>query len=241
VAALAVFVFASVCQAAPDDVAIEVDARQRVTISGRGDSLRAAIAELCRRADVRLLAYDAADRPFAARYSSVPLSEALARLLRSEVYLAGVQTKPGTRSTEVTWLRVTGSDGSAVAPHFAADGEGAAGVAPELAAIDLGVSPRTIETALSSPDVGARAAARRSMVIALRENRAPLEQHLAGDPTDLVATLAGYPHAVELAQSLEAVAKDANERTLLRGITHSLRVRHDAEARASAASEPSLR
>ena len=236
-ATLALMVFATVCEAAPVGVTIDVDARQYVSISGSGDSLRDAVAELCRRANVKLLAYDAADRPFVASYSRVPLSEAFARLLRSEVYLAGLRAEDETGGVAVTWLRVTGSEGGSAAALLASGDDSGVDVAPELAAIDLGVSPRVMETALLSSDAGARATARRAVVLALRENRGVLERQLASDPTNLVAALAKYPHAIELAQSLEAVAQNANERTLLRGITHSLRVRHDADARNSAKTE----
>jgi hypothetical protein len=212
-----------------ESLSLELDSGQSVTLVGNGESLRATIAELCARANVELIAYEAADRPFAASYHGVPLAEVLARLLRSEVYLAGVRPGRERARTEVTWLRVTGSAGGVteLGPSMSTKGVEKAAYAH----IELGVSSKVIETALGSADVGARSSARRAVILALREDATPLERYLTGDTSELVSQLAPYPHAVELAQSLESVADDANERTLLRGVTHALRVRQEADRR----------
>lgn len=211
-------------------LSIDVDAAQNVTVTGRADSLRAAVVDLCKRANVRLLAYDAEDRPFAAAYTKIPLAESLARLLRSEVYLAGVAPGDADSATKVTWLRVTGS-AQGIVEIVAASPPVQASDAPQpLAKIDLGVPTQTVEAAIDSADPNARVGARRTVVLALRENRTALQRHL-DDPTELLEALAPYEYAVELMQSVETVANDANERTLLRGITHSLRVRQQADGR----------
>lgn len=216
-------------RASAASLSLELDSAQSVTLVGNGESLRATITELCARANVELVAYEAADRPFAASYHRVPLFEVLARLLRSEVYLAGVRPGLGQARTEVTWLRVTGSAGGVteLAPSIAVQRIGK----ETHAQIELGVAPKVIETALESADAGARNSARRTVILALREDATPLERYLAGDTSELVSQLAPYPHAVELAQSLESVADDANERTLLRSVTHALRQRQEADRR----------
>jgi hypothetical protein len=224
-------------RASTASLALDLDAAQNVTLVGNGESLRATIVELCARANVELVAYEAADRPFAASYYRVPLSEVLARLLRSEVYLAGVRPGLGQARTEVTWLRVTGSAGGVteIESSVAVQSTGN----QTSAQIELGVAPRVMETALESADAGARSSARRAVILALREDATPLERYLAADTSELVAKLAPYPHAVELAQSLESVADDANERTLLRSVTHALRVRQEADLRDAERGAPS--
>ena len=231
-AVFAIVVCASLAHAAPASLSIEVDAEQNVTVSGRSESLRAAIVEICERANVSLLAYGADDRPFAAQYRRVPLSEALARLLRSEVYLAGVRPLGAGSGSQVTWLRVTGSKGGGSEPTFAdlRGPNGARGsVVPAVAAIDLGVAPKIIETALKSTDAGARNNARRAVVQALRADRTSLLRYLERDTTELVDQLVNFPHAAELLQSMEELAADSTERTMLRDITHTLRIRQDAD------------
>jgi hypothetical protein len=222
-------------QASSAELSIEVDGAQNVTVVGSGPSLRDTIVEICERANVKLLAYEAADRSFSASYRDIPLSEALARLLRSEAYLAGVQSGSGTPpSTQVNWLRVTGSAGGVggvARPVSAAAAQRMENAESAFSRIDLGVPPKVLETALASGDAGARNSARRAVILALREDPAPLERSLARDTSEFVKKLAVFPHAVELVQSLESVAGDANERTLLRGLTHDLRVRQEAGRR----------
>lgn len=231
-AVLAIVVCAPLVHAAQASLSIEVDAEQNVSVSGRSESLRAAIIEICKRANVSLLAYDADDRPFAAQYRQVPLSEALARLLRSEIYLAGLRPAGAASASQVTWLRVTGSRVGSSGPTFAdlSGPNGASGsFVPAVAAIDLGVAPKIIETALKSTDAGARNNARRAVVEALRADRASLLRYLERDSEEIVDQLVNFPHSAELLQSIEELAVDSTERTLLRGITHALRARQDAD------------
>ena len=220
----------AVASAAP--LAIDVDAEQTVTITGSSDSLRAAIAEICQRADVKLVAYEAPDRPFSASYQHIPLSEALGRLLRSEIFLVGV--RPGNKASEpvVTWLRVSGSTGgvaNAPVPDSArAASPAAPGAAPN---IDLGVSPALIETALTSQDTFARNNARRTILEALRGDPAPLERFLDADVAAVVDQIAGFQHAAELLNSLQSVTTNVEQRTKIQTLLRSLRLRQDADRR----------
>ena len=233
VAALLFALGADVARAATDSLTIDVDARQNVTIAGSSESLHEAVAALCARAGVALMAYEADDRAISVSYRGIALSDALARLLRSEVYLAGVRADE-RGGTQVTWLRVTGSIGGPrrpVAANFPGVNGAEVPVSRRVASIDLGVAPRIVETALSSDDVTARGGARRAIILSLREDRAALERYLARDSAEVIDELVVFPHAAELLQSLEGVTADSSSRTLLRGLTHELRVRQEADRR----------
>ena len=237
----AVLIVGAVLASAPAEaapLAIEVDDAQTVTITGSSDSLRSAIAELCQRADVKLVAYEAPDRPFSASYNRIPLSEALGRLLRSEIFLVGV--RPGEHDSQVvTWLRVSGATGG-VANAPALDGTGTAGAQPAAEGkgpnIDLGVAPLLIETALTSEDTFARNNARRTILEALRGDPAPLERFLGTDVGAVVDEISGYPHAAELLNSLQSVTTNAEQRTKIQTLLRSIRVRQDTDRRKPAES-----
>ena len=232
--ALAVGVQLTSVAASAAPLAIEVDDGQTITITGSSDSLRAAIAEICQRADVKLVAYEAPDRPFSASYHRIPLSEALGRLLRSEIFLVGV--RPGEQAGQVvTWLRVSGATGgvaNAPAPDMA-------GGAPPPAAssgppIELGVQQLLVDTALTSQDTFARNNARRTILEALRGDPAPLERFLETDVAAVVDQLAGYQHAAELLNSLQSVTTNVEQRTKIQTLLRSIRLRQDADRRKAA-------
>jgi hypothetical protein len=211
---------------------IEVYDSQRVTVSGNFDSLRSAVIELCRRAGVDLRAYEAEDRAFAASYENLSLADALARLLRSEIYLAGL--RPGERGgAVVTWLRVSGSKGAvatAPTPALAALAPAAVTLEPGIDAIELGVTPKIVETALTSSDTAARNTARRRILEALSEDQASLQRYVGRDVTLVVEELAVFPHATELVSSLQNVTRDMAERNHIQEILRALRLRQlDAE------------
>jgi len=216
-------------------LSIDVEAGQTITISGSSDSLRAAIAEICQRADVKLVAYEAPDRPFSAAYNRIPLSEALGRLLRSEIFLVGL--RPGDKSEQVvTWLRVSGATGGvAGAP---APGGAAAAAAPAPGSpgptVDLGVAQLLVDTALTSDDTFARNNARRTILEALRGDPAPLERFLDTDVGATVDQMAGYQHAAELLNSLQSVTTNVEQRTKIQTLLRSLRLRQDADRRKAA-------
>jgi len=207
---------------------IMVQDGQRVTVSGNFDSLRRAIAEVCKRAGVELRAYDAEDRPFTASYESIPLADALARLLRSEIYLAGLRPAEPSGGAIVTWLRVSGSKRGVAGLTLAASSTEAAppvSLEPGIAAIELGVAPKIVETALTSSDTSARNTARRRILEALSEDQASLQRYVDRDVAQVVDELAGFPHAVELLVSLQNVTHDVSERNHIQAILGALRLR----------------
>lgn len=215
-------------------ISIEVDGEQTVTMNGSSDSLRAAIAELCQRANVKLVAYEAPDRPFSASYQQIPLSEALGRLLRSEIFLVGLRPSDTPANPIVTWLRVSGSTGgvaSSPLPDGAAAAPQAAAAGPSL---DLGVTQNVIDTALSSQDTFARNNARRTLLEALRGDPGPLQRFLDTDVTAIVEQIAGYQYAAELLNSLQSVTTSVEQRTKIQTMLRSLRLRQDADRRRAA-------
>jgi hypothetical protein len=219
-----------------DGLTIDVDSAQNVTIVGASDSLRSTIADLCARAGVRLLAYEAEDRPFSASYQQLPLAEALARLLRAEIFLVGLRPRDDGGGDLVTWLRVSGAKGGVGGPLFAA-GTTQAGPSPSAAAaIDLGIAANVIETALTSDDTIARNNARRTILENLRGNPAPLQRYLEQDTVVLVDQLAGFPHAAEFLNSLQSVGGDVKQRSQIQTILRGIRARQDAARREAATS-----
>jgi len=205
-------------------IAISVDDAQNVTMSGSSDSLRAAIEEVCERAGVELRAFDAEDRAFAAQYSRVPLADALARLLRTEAFIAGMRPDPRGGRARVAWLRVSGSQGGTVAAP-------ARPVTPPTALVrvasgfDFGPNPRLVETALTSRDPIARGRARQVIFEALREDPSPLQRFVQKDTEQVVSELVDFPHAAEFLRNLQTITVDPDERGQLQVILGHVQVR----------------
>lgn len=216
-----------------DGLTIEIDSDQKVTIEGSSDSLRSAVADLCARADVRLLAYEAEDRPFSASYQQLPLSEALTRLLRAEIFLLGLSPRGDGRGDLVTWLRVSGAKGGVGGSLVA--GSQTHGSPRAVAAIDLGVTADVLEAALTSDDVIARNNARRTILQNLRSNPAPLQRYLQNEVVVLVDQLAEFPHAAEFLNSLQSVGGDVKQRSQIQMVLRGIRARQDAARREAAA------
>jgi len=230
------------CEArAAESLTIEVDSTQKVTIMGSSDSLRGAIADLCTRANVRLLAYEAEDRPFSASYQQLPLSEALARLLRSEIFLVGLRPRDDGGGDLVTWLRVSGAKGGVGGPLFAAGATDTRFPTSLAAAIDLGVAANVIETVLTSDDTIARNNARRTILENLRSNPAPLQRFLETAPATLAEQLMEFPHATEFLNSLQSVGRDVKQRSQIQTILRGIRARQDAARREAASAGRSAR
>jgi hypothetical protein len=223
---------------AAEGLTIEVDSAQKVTIVGSSESLRSTIVDLCAQANVRLLAYEAEDRAFSASYQQLPLSEALARLLRSEIFLVGLRPRDDGGGDLVTWLRVSGAKGGVGGPIFAA---AAPSPASPAAAIDLGVASNLIETVLTSDDTIARNNARRTILENLRSNPAPLQRFLETEAMVLVEQLMGFPHAMEFLNSLQSVGRDVKQRSQIQTILRGIRARQDAARREAASAGRSER
>ena len=231
---------ASASPVAGGALTLDVDPAQNVTLVGSSESLRATIVDLCARADVRLLAYDAEDRPFSASYQQMPLSEALARLLRAEIFLVGLRPSQRGTGDVVTWLRVSGAKGGAGGGGPLPSASVTHPTAAAVAAIDIGVAADVIDAALTSDDTIARNNARRTILENLRSNPAPLQRYLETDAATLVDQLIGFPHAAEFLNSLQSVSSDVKQRSQIQTVLRGIRARQDA-ARREAADESSER
>lgn len=95
---------------AVEGVQINIDPGQPASVVGKSESLRAVVQEVCAGSGIRLLAYDAPDRPVRASYSEATVSKLLGRLLKRESFMLGV-TGDADSSDRVTWLRVIGQPG----------------------------------------------------------------------------------------------------------------------------------
>jgi hypothetical protein len=83
-----------------------------LSADGRIDSVKAFVEKICAETNIKLLAYGAADRASRVRFKSVPIQEALERLLWSEDYLLGASNDDPTR---LTWLQILGTEGGDLA------------------------------------------------------------------------------------------------------------------------------
>ncbi len=128
---------------ANDSLVIEVAPDQRTTLSGRQPSLKTVIEDLCYRAGVDLLFYDAEDRAFGGEYTGLPLKNVLARLLSHESYMIEAVRSGESQQEIVTSLRVLGDTNTASARR--AHGGGA------IRNRQFQVPPALLSTAFDSP------------------------------------------------------------------------------------------
>lgn len=159
-----------------EEISIGVASDQRVSVSGRGSSQRSVIEEVCYRAGVDLLFYDAADRPFGGDYAALALPMFLERVLRDESYIVETVSHQGMDVPYVTTLRVLGD--------------------PAVAALRRASSPRVrrrprfqVPPSLVSTAMSADAAGREAAL-------SVLGARIAGDPTQLQGFLATEPRLI---------------------------------------------
>jgi hypothetical protein len=205
---------------------IEVDARQMVTLSGASDSLHATVRELCERAGVTLRAFHAEDRAVSVEYEAVPLAEALARLLRSEVFIAGMRPAAGGERARVAWLHVSGSAGGvATAASVRAVDTPHERSIPVASGFDFGSNPRLVETALSSSDPTARGRARQAIFDEIGADPAALQRFALRDVDQVVEALVAYPHAAEFLRAVQTVTTNPDERGQIQSMIAKVQVR----------------
>lgn len=159
----------------PAGIILEVAADQRVSVVGRSASLKTVIEDVCYRAGVDVLFYDAADRPFGGTHRDIALHELLGRLLREESFM--VETVRISGVVHVTSLRVLGEP--AVGAARRARGGGARR--------RFEVPPVLLDTAFGAP--GADAAERDAAL-------ATLAARISGDPVQLQGFLATDSHLI---------------------------------------------
>jgi hypothetical protein len=211
--------------AGADAIRIAVDADQRVTISGSSDSLRATLAEICAQARVELRAFEASDRPFRAEYDSIPLAEAVSRLLRSEVFIAGMRPDRDGRGARVSWLRVSGSNRGAasVAPMHAVTTD--THELPVASGFDFGPNPRLVQTALSSKDPTARGRAREAILSGLRDDPSVIQRFVDRDVDLAAEELAAFAYSAEFLRALQTATTHPDERAQVQRMLARVQVR----------------
>jgi hypothetical protein len=218
---------AALAQSAPNDaLEIDVSKTQQITLIGRSTSLRAAIELLCTRADVKLLAYKADDRAFAADFSDIALSQVLERLLRAETYLVGLRKAQAGETPRVSWLMVTGSSGH---------GPGSNRV-PEIAGNfgrPFGVPQTTLDDALGSHDTAVRGRATSTILAKIGADPSLFEEFASTDVGTAVDRLAHYPYASDFLQTLRDSRADAAEQSQIEGVISTLEFRRRTQQRAS--------
>lgn len=153
----------------PAGITLEVAAGQRVSVIGRSASLKTVIEDVCYRAGVEVLFYDAADRPFGGTHRDIALHDLLRRLLRDESFM--VETVRVGGGVRVTSLRVLGEP--AVAAARRARGGGARR--------RFEVPPVLLDTAFGAPTADA---AERDAALAT------LAARISGDPVQFQGFLA---------------------------------------------------
>ncbi len=206
-------------------IEIEVGADQTATLIGNADSLKTAVEELCKRGRVSLLAYDAEDRPFRARYDQIPLDRLLERLFSAESYMVGMHADDDG-DTRIAWLRVSGRAGekSASPPRVAAKESLAQ---PTDSALDGGsVSPGglvvLIPAGLDDADPHTRSQAVGQLVERLESDDGSYQAFLEADPADIANRLAGNPHGREVMTATQRSLSDTALRRQLSMINREL-------------------
>ena len=195
---------------------IAVTPEQSVTVLGVFPSLKSVITEVCRRADVELRAFEAADRQVSVAYKDLPLTAVLEGLLREESYLVGVTAGDTGKPPRVAWIRVVGSDDTTPRQLDAAAPK--APSSPSLPTMGFEVPATFGDAEFTSEDPEQRARALHAIATRLIASK----QVLNADPKALAATLQQYPHARELVSQLRDEQEDPDIRARLDQLLASL-------------------
>lgn len=188
---------------------IQVDEAQRATVSGRSESLRSAIEEICAAADVRLLAYDAEDRPLIAGYQDMPLHDLLPRLLKEESYFLGLRAGVGEESRVAT-LRVIGQNRSGPATDTTPSNlrEALAGLGEQQPAPAFQIPPALLRSSFNSENLQTRERAARYVHDRLLGNVGQTQRFISVDSDTVGRILRPYKYSAEI---LEKVRDDHDD------------------------------
>lgn len=207
--ARALLLYLLICAApCPDALAqpltIEVAADQRVTVVGRQPSLKTVIEDLCFRAGVDLLFYDAEDRPFGGTFRDLPLATLFSRLLRQESYLIDTVRVRGTDQEHVVALRVLGDPAVASARRGRGDSR---------ANRSFQVPPALLDTAFgdtsSNDDSAAREAALGMLAARISGDPAQLQGFLKTDSRQIAEVIQRYKGVEQPLRELQHRQADA--------------------------------
>jgi hypothetical protein len=179
---------------------IAVDGGQLATVSGRSESLRSVIEELCEAADVRLLYYDAEDRPLVAGYEDIPLHDLLPRLLKQESYLLGLRASDSGSGTRVATLRVIGENrsGSIAAAPPANLKEALTGLGAQRPAPAFQIPPALLRSSFNSENIQTRERAAKYVRERLLGNVGQTQRFVGIDADTLGRILRPYKHSGDI-------------------------------------------
>ncbi len=180
------------------DLLIEVDTMQRVTVRGRGSSVRGVLEEVCLRADVDLLSYDATDRPYGGTYLEVPIDEFFRRLLRDESYM--LETTSASGYPRVAAIRVLGDPAVAAERRRRGDGRPRRGLRLPATLVDAAFAGMDEET--DQPTALA------SLGSYIAGNQAQLQAFLATDSILIAQALRRHKNVEEPLRELKQRYRD---------------------------------
>ena len=183
-------------EAVADVPFVDVGADQRVTVEGASPSLKTLIEDLCWRAGVELMSFDAEDRPVTIKATETPFHTVLARLLKAESFVVGY--RGGAEGVRVAWLRVLGSNTTAMANRASGSVKTAVFQPP----------PALVESAFSANDAEEQKASLESLSARITGDPVQLRQFLATQSSQMVPVLRQYPRSAELLQQLRATQSD---------------------------------
>jgi hypothetical protein len=217
---------------ASSGLVIEIDESQRVSVQGQAPSLATLVAEVCARAGVTLRGYEARDRPISVAYESIPLRDALQRMLRDETYMIGVRAGDGGKRINVAWVHVTGSTsaGAPASPAAATSPLAATPPAPPPAEVPpsmtgFGLPAGVVSTALTSQNDAERRDAVRTLAEHVDTNPGLMDQFLAREIAGTIDELAAYPFSREALQTIAIRQKDPVKRAKIDAIVKAIMVR----------------
>jgi len=166
---------------------MEVTSSQSITFTGRAESLREVVEEVCWRADVDLLFYDADDRPFGGTFRDLPLQEFLPRLLARESFLTGHARPYEGAPVRVSWLQVLGD------PQVAARRRASGQTGTRRRRDPIDVPPMLLQAAFArDADDANRQAAIAALTERIGSDSTRLEAFLATEAHLIAETLASY-------------------------------------------------
>lgn len=202
--------------------AVEVDSDQRVTMKVRQVSRTALVGELCRKGNVQIASYGAADTEVAADFDRLPLARVLQRLLRSESYLLGLRAGPDGIA-RVAWVRVEGSEkDSFIGLTEATDLE--TELASVGAADTFSVDATLLAAAFTATSTDERSKALAAIIEPLKTDLERMEAFLAVPDEAVVVALARYERAAALLDELAPISSDPRVSAKLAAVASRLRL-----------------
>jgi len=205
---------------------ITVAQGQLATVSGRSESLRSVIEQLCSAADIRLLAYDAEDRPMIAGYQNMPLHDLLPRLLKQESYFLGLRESEDGGGTRVATLRVIGQNRSdpVAAPTPASNLREALGdLGEQVPAPAFQIPPALLRSSFNSENLQTRERAAKYVHDRLLGNVGQTQRFISIDADTVGRILRPYKYSAEILERVRDLHTDPAVKIKLDDIIRAVR------------------